>query len=632
MTSFHDFRENVQARFHTIMNVNILQLEAHKLDDVFLKAETYFNVDVDTLRFEIESFQERTVLKAPFYKVIVYPNLEYSFIDKDTDTIKNVNGESFVRRAKGSIQLFVSAPEEGGTPVVLKDVIDRVMRFKVISKDISTESIEKIVNKKESLWGIVGTFDYNDTNDAEMQIKVSDDEMHAHLFLRPALDGGSDPSIKDIMTVVQANGIIYGIKNAVIDRLEKVPIYNEWIEVAEGKPAANGNDSKIEIIVRQEKKTSEKYTALITVSKGEIVAKKILFTEGAEGRTLMGEILYPDIGDDLEMLGNTNVEISNDNTEAKALVSGSIYVKGTTVYVDKIWEIQGDLTPEIGDIDFPGSVIIRGNINDDFQVKVSGNLTVLGSVGKSFLNIGGNLEVVNGINGRGAGHINVEGSLYTKFLERADVTVGNYCIIVDSIINANILCYNKVIAISGRGRITSSTIIAEKEMILKKVGSEMGDSSDLQVISLPNERKKLEKIYNDMHRVNKEIEKKKSFFGEGMNAKKIAGLSKTQKQQIKEMIIELKQEQNEYKRLQNVAHVLRKKIKASEGMVNIYILDSVLEQTKITLNEEVSILRHDFSAINFFVKDDKIVNKNITDIKRLIDTIDVDKLFHNAKL
>lgn len=639
MATFQEFRNNVKKKFQAIRDANILKLRTRSIDEIYKTSSEYFNLPLESLRFEVETFIERTLIKEPEYHVIAYPDIQYSFIDAETNTIKNVNGEFFIRRGPGRIFLYVSPPEKGGMTVKFEEVWEKVIHTRHVPNDIEQSFVKKIVDDAESEWIIIARFEHMPENDANIQIKVSDDLMQAEILIEPPMEGGSDVTQRAIMDVIRAVDIVYGVKEKVVDRLEKAPIHNQWIEIAVGKPAIDGDDSYIEIVPTQKgngsanavNKTKHEMMELITVDEGEVVVRKVLFTEGTRGQNLLGNILLPNVGNDIVMEGNEHVKISADNMEAIALVSGSVYIKNNKVFVDKIWEIGGDLSLEIGNIDFPGSVIIRGNILDDFEVKVEGNLTVLGTVGKSNLYVGGNLEVMKGINGRGEAKIEVGGSLSVKFAERVDIKVRNYCIISESIINCNIVCYNKIFLVTGRGRVSSSTVIAEKEIYVKKIGSELGSPSDIRVVSLPDERQRLEDVLERIKQVSDKIEQNKSFFGEGVTPESIKRLSENQKDHIKEIMTELKKSQKEYKRLLNVANILRKKIRESEGDVNIYIGESVKEETRITLNDISTVLKQNYPSINFFIKDGKIVNKQLADIHKLVKKNNIDKLFPYAK-
>ena len=53
-------------------------------------------------------------------------------------------------------------------------------------------------------------------------------------------------------------------------------------------------------------------------------------------------------------------------------------IKGETLSVLAIYEVNGDLTMKIGNIDFLGTVLIHGSINGEFKVKAGADVVIDG--------------------------------------------------------------------------------------------------------------------------------------------------------------------------------------------------------------------------------------------------------------
>lgn len=147
-------------------------------------------------------------------------------------------------------------------------------------------------------------------------------------------------------------------------------------------------------------------------------------------------------------LGN-NVALTDDGTEVVATSNGQVIFKNDVISVESIYTVDGDLKSHI---DFLGTVVINGNIEDGYEVKAKDNITVTGSVGRSQLTAGGDIIVGNGINGNKYGDgtqgeamsfVKAGKSLWASFIQNSYVEVHEMVIVSDGILNSEITALKK---------------------------------------------------------------------------------------------------------------------------------------------------------------------------------------------
>ena len=75
-------------------------------------------------------------------------------------------------------------------------------------------------------------------------------------------------------------------------------------------------------------------------------------------------------------------------------------MQGTKLSVVPVLEIKGDVGPATGNIDFVGSVLIRGRIKSGFRVVAKGDVQVERTLEDAEIKAGGNIILQRGIQGR----------------------------------------------------------------------------------------------------------------------------------------------------------------------------------------------------------------------------------------
>lgn len=155
------------------------------------------------------------------------------------------------------------------------------------------------------------------------------------------------------------------------------------------------------------------------VTKGDPLAKLVAETAGTDGKDIYGKILKAPKGKSLKIKAGANV------TEKEAVFfaekEGMVRVDAGKVVVDEIYVVENGVNFDVGNIDFPGSVIVRGGVLDLFEIKAGGSVQVEGLVEAAKIIAKSDVEIKGGVEGKKKGLIACEGSFTAKFLVNAEV-------------------------------------------------------------------------------------------------------------------------------------------------------------------------------------------------------------------
>ncbi len=105
-----------------------------------------------------------------------------------------------------------------------------------------------------------------------------------------------------------------------------------------------------------------------------------------------------------------------------------------------------------GNINFIGTVIVEGRIEDNFTITATGDIIIKGNVGKSTLEAAGNIVIDGGIIGKNEAIIKAGKNVYAKFIESANVTAKQSITCRKMIMHSNIIAGVSVKVIGGGER------------------------------------------------------------------------------------------------------------------------------------------------------------------------------------
>ena len=134
--------------------------------------------------------------------------------------------------------------------------------------------------------------------------------------------------------------------------------------------------------------------------------------------------------------------------------------------------VSGPLTRETGNIDFPGSLIVNGDIRGGIAIRVKGSLTVHGNVEDADIEAGGDVTVAEGFVGRGKGRIAAGGSVNLLRLLNQTVTAGRDVLIGREAVNGTVRAAGRIYAPGAR--IAGGVLHSEGDIDVSTIGSPDG--------------------------------------------------------------------------------------------------------------------------------------------------------------
>ena len=106
---------------------------------------------------------------------------------------------------------------------------------------------------------------------------------------------------------------------------------------------------------------------------GQPLAVKILAQRGKGGKTITGRYLEARNGKDIPIPLGQNTVLDKDGRTVLAEKSGHVMLMADKITVEEVYEVPG-VNIKTGNITYMGTVVCRGNVDDGFNIKASGNI------------------------------------------------------------------------------------------------------------------------------------------------------------------------------------------------------------------------------------------------------------------
>jgi len=355
------------------------------------------------------------------------------------------------------------------------------------------------------------------TEDGVFELDVSPDRMSALLSLTPPR-GGKPVTEEQVRVELAARGIVAGIRDEVL-RAALAKGQCEAVVIAEGRPPVPGTPGHFENLLDAltERQQEDDENAVIDyrnmgnltlVAPGQPLMRRIPTTPGQPGEDVLGAPIEPAPIPDVPFASNlTGVATDPEDPDLLlAAIAGVPMVVPQGVSVNSLLEVEAvDLTS--GNIDFDGTLRVKGDIKMGMQVRVAGDVTVNGTIEAAHVHADGNITVNGGIVGmadmmgdRGqtrTAQISCGGTVKARFITNADVVAGKNVAVEREIRQADIKAGESVLVGppgSQQGVITGGTVQALKSVQAGAIGSMSAVPTEVRVGLDPHAETKREAL------------------------------------------------------------------------------------------------------------------------------------------
>lgn len=412
------------------------------------------------------------------------------------------------------VYIVVYPPVGKGKRVEVNDVIERLSRKQV--RNINKEMVEFAVLKADKNMIKIAEPQDEVKIDATANAMASPDKMKGYISIQPP-DNGRMLTADELLSVLNKNGIVYGINKSTLQTLANYPVYNEMICVAEGTPPVNGQNGKIQFffntqvdskptILEDGRVDFRDLNLIESVQNGQTLCSLIPPSQGTPGRNVYGETIPAVPGKPAVLPRGRNTSISDDKNSLISNIDGQVSYSDGKVNVFATYEVPADVDNTTGNINFIGNVLIRGNVLSGFAVEAGGSVEVWGVVEGAVIKAGGDIILRRGMSGMGKGVLISGGDVVARYIENSTVEARGD-VKSEAIMHSNIKCGNKLELSGRKGLLVGGSCKVGKEIEAKVIGSYLATATEVEVGVDPTIRERYKEIKNEVVSMETDLRK-----------------------------------------------------------------------------------------------------------------------------
>ncbi|WP_159884456.1 DUF342 domain-containing protein [Paenibacillus puerhi] len=353
-----------------------------------------------------------------------------------------------------------------------------------------------------------------------LDVNLSDDKLAAFLQFTNC-DERFTVTLEQLQELLKSYHIVHGVDEALLIEIVKDPsvfFYNKTV-IATGQAPQNGADGQIRLLfdlnsqktpleMEDGKVDYKEVTTIHNVRKGQLIAQRIPAGQGVPGKAVTGETIFAKDGKEARFKLGKNVVTDPEQLAMYAAIDGMVTkTDRDKINVFPIFEVNGDVDYNIGNIDFVGSVVVRGSVLPGFRIKASGDIRITGNVDGADLEAGGSIEISAGILGHNKAVVRAGNRIKCSFIQDATVEAGEEVFANQSIMHSQIRAGKYVICKGTKGLIVGGQIQAGECVVGRTVGNAMSTVTVIEVGVLPELRNELQQLRTNLRALNENYDK-----------------------------------------------------------------------------------------------------------------------------
>ncbi|MDR3264912.1 MAG: FapA family protein [Synergistaceae bacterium] len=377
--------------------------------------------------------------------------------------------------------------------LTLKYVVD-FLHVKGVRK-YDEKAVEEFVRQKNRTPWKIAERNPAEEESAGITVQVDKSALKASIVVEPPFLTEPWPGEKEIMDALTVKSVTFGIEKDVLEKLVSLKICDESVVVARGREPRNGEAARIELIVdpdrapevdeNAQKVDYRSRSVFVNVVKGQQVAVKHPPTEGEDGMSVLGTVIRAAAGKDMAFPAGSGLEVSEDGLSLSASIDGRLSRKDGKLVVLPELEVKGDVDFGVGNINFTGSVIVRGSVREGFQIVAGGNIEIREMVEGSHIESVGDIVIKGGVRGMGKAQILAGGNVTADFVDQTSIRSQGDIKIKNAILHSDVSAQNSVTVMGGqKSQIAGGKVQAGVEVVCQTLGSEMGTKTEI-IVGLP---------------------------------------------------------------------------------------------------------------------------------------------------
>jgi len=326
----------------------------------------------------------------------------------------------------------------------------------------------------------------------KITVEITPDKMYAYVIFDAPVQEGRRLTHQEIIKEIERHNIKKGLNKKTLATILQDRQAGHRYLLASGLEAKVGEAGKVvptfdiskqsfKPILQNDGTVDYKNLDNVTLTKaGEVIAELIPPSVGDDGYNIPGDVLPGKEGKAVLLPKGKGTRVSEDGMQLIAETNGRIIYVDGKITVSDLYEVSEDVGPGTGNINFNGSVVVRGNIVTGFSVKATGNVEVFGVVEGAEVFSGGNILISKGVAGLDKAFLQASGNITCKIIQNATVEARGD-IFAEAIMHSKAKAQGRIEISGKKGLLVGGRTHAVSGIKAKTIGSYMGTKTDVHI-------------------------------------------------------------------------------------------------------------------------------------------------------
>ncbi|MFS0672461.1 DUF342 domain-containing protein [Ornithinibacillus sp. 179-J 7C1 HS] len=323
----------------------------------------------------------------------------------------------------------------------------------------------------------------------------------------------SEITVESVTNLLAEHNIEYGIHQENIQHLAcGIPLEDFPVLVAEGKEPEPGKDGEIHYEINFNPKVEKtdnwnfRDVMLIpSVNDGDKLAVVTPPTEGTVGIDVYGNTVPAKPGKPAKLNPGKNVRYEEESLAFYAECVGQASVQGNFIHVHPVYEVTDTLSMKEGNLDFIGTIVIRGDVPSGYQINAGGDVKIYGMVEAATIKAEGSIFISEGLSGLQKGYIEAGESIQIGYINQGLVHAGKNIYVENSILHSECVAGSELVC--QRGSIIGGQLSAGELIEVKNVGNYMNTKTELILGQSHKELVQIEELQRKKQEIQDTLEK-----------------------------------------------------------------------------------------------------------------------------
>lgn len=290
--------------------------------------------------------------------------------------------------------------------------------------------------------------------------------------------------------------------------------------IAKGTEKVDGIDGTITYcldynteIIRDDQWDFRDVMTIPTVTQNQLLAIIEPPTEGIDGMDVCGTLLPAYKGKPNSTRAGKGVTFNEEKRSFYATIEGEVSITDKVIQVFDTFNVNESLSMKTGNLDFIGSIIIRGNVPTGFTVKADGDIKVFGLVEAATLIAGGSIFISEGLAGLNKGILKAKENIHIGYINQGTAIAGDTLFVENSVIHSECTAKNKFVC--QHGNIIGGSLSVGMSIEAKDVGNRLSTETLINLgldktveeekLYLLNKKEKLEDSLSKLTMIGKKL-------------------------------------------------------------------------------------------------------------------------------